>query len=238
VHVTPTDPFDETRGSEPTPPSNPFAGRLFDTGSPAIGRESTEFLDEVNFNSPRIGAGRGARDSGFIFQDHEDDEDPYERYQHQPTSKYTTVRVAEDQGLEEDDEFLEEKRKPQPSKFDGALSFPRKVSRKIHTLHDKYPRSTKAGFIIAISLIPLFLFAFIILIIIATTGFRDPTVYSTSALDTSALEAGTWGFNFTRALNLTMINKSPMTIDVESIEVDINLARVAGSFEVFLTIRS
>jgi hypothetical protein len=233
VHVTPTDPFDDTPRSEPAPPSNPFAGSLFDTDSPAVGRESTEFLDEVNFNSPKIGAGRSARDSGFIFQDLEDDEDLYERYQDQPTSRYTTVRVAEDHGLEEDDEFLDEKRKPQPSKFDGALSFPRKVSRKIHTFHDKYPRSTKAGLIILISLIPLFLLAFIILVIIATAGFRDPTVYSTNALETSALEAGTSGFNFTRALNLTMINKSPMTIDVEFIEVDINLARIAGSFEVF-----
>jgi hypothetical protein len=221
----------------PAPTSNPFEGRLFDTDDPSIEDDpvETDLLDEVNFNSPKIGIGRGAGAGQFIFHDNDDEnEEGRESMQH---SRYTTVQVTEDHGLEEDDEFLDEKRKVQPSRF-AVVNFPRKISRKVHDLHDRYPRSTKAGLIILISLVPLFIIAFIILVVIATAGYQSPVVYSTSALETSSLEAGAWGFKFTRAFNMTMVNRSPMTLAIESIDVDVDLARLPGVFKVFLTIQS
>jgi hypothetical protein len=232
VHVPPTDPFEDA--ASPKAGSNPFEGRLFDAEAPGLARESTEYLDEVNFNSPQLGSGRGARSGPFSFQDHDDDdEDLVGNTQTSTNSKYATVRAAEDHGLEEDDAFLDEKQKTQASKFAGAMNLPRKISRKIHVLQDKYPRLTKAGLIVLLSLIPVFIVVFVVLVIIAMAGFRTPTIYSTNALETSALQAGSWGFNFTRALNMTMINKSSMKVAVESIDVDVDLAQVTGSFKVF-----
>jgi len=254
IHVAPRDSTDDSRS--PKTRSNPFEGRLLDLGSPTIGRESHEFhfpggkaetyedrpgreshevLDEVNFNSPNLRNGRAGSTGQFAFQDHEDDDEDYTSSgkitQHSPTkSKYATVAVAEHHGLDEDDVFLDEKTKPQQSKF--AAFFSRGVFRKYHELRQKYPKSTKAAIIILLSLAPLFIIAFVILVILATTGFQAPIVYATNALDTTALEAGDWGFNFTRAMNFTMVNKSPMAIDVQSIDIDVDLARLAGHFTV------
>jgi len=199
------------------------------------GRESHEVLDEVNFNSPNLCNGRAGSTGQFAFQDHDDDDEDYTSSgkitQHSPTnSKYATVAVAENHGLDEDDVFLDEKPKPKKSKF--AALFSSGMFRKYHEVRQKYPRSTKAAIIILLSLAPLLIIAFMILIIIATTGFQVPPVYATNALDTSALEAGVWGFNFTRAMNFTMVNKSPMAIDVRSIDIEVDLARFVGHFTV------
>jgi hypothetical protein len=236
-HVVPRDSFDGV--SSPKSASNPFEGRLFDTGSPTLGRESGEFLDEVNFSSPQLGSGRIARTGHFPFQDHDDDDDDDDTAGSMQNSKYATLKVAEDHGLEEDDAFLDEKRKPQASKFgDVKKAFasiaPKKISQNYHHLREKYPRSTKWGLIVLASLVPLFLIAFIILVIITVSAFSAPSVYSTNSLDTTALEAGVWGFKFSRALNMTIINKSRMEVDFESITVDINLARVPTNFVVSL----
>jgi hypothetical protein len=253
IHVVPRDSTDDSLS--PKTNSNPFQGRLLDLGSPTIGRESHEFplpsgngsfeypsgreshevLDEVNFNSPNLRHGRAGSTGQFAFQDHEDDDEDYTSSgkiaQHSPTkSKYATVAVAERHGLEEDDVFLDEKTKPHHSKF--AAFFSMGVFRKYHQLRQKYPRSTKAAIIILLSLAPLFIIAFVVLVILATTGFQAPMVYATNALDTTALEAGVWGFNFTRAMNFTMVNKSPMAIDVQFIDIDVDLARLVGHFTV------
>jgi hypothetical protein len=242
-HVVPRDSINGV--SSPKSTSNPFKGRLFDTGSPDVGRESHEFLDEVNFTSPQLGSGRGTRAGQFTFQDHDndDEEDLYAFGKVGQTSaqnsKYATLKVAEDHGLEEEDAFLDEKRKPQSSRFGGikrafASVSPTAISKNIHHLHDKYPRSTKWGIIVLASIIPLFLIAFIILVILTAAAFTAPSVYATNSLETSALEAGVWGFKFSRALNMTIINKSRIAVDFESINVDINLARVPGNFMVYL----
>jgi hypothetical protein len=242
-HVVPQDSIDGA--SSPKSTSNPFEGRLFDTDSPSVDRESHEFLDEVNFSSPQLGSGRGPRAGQFTFQDHDDDdeEDLYASgnvsQASTQNSKYATLKVVEDHGLEEDDAFLDEKRKPQSSRF-GAIKkafasiSPTAISKNIHHLHDKYPRSTKWGIIVLASIIPLFLIAFIILVILTAAAFSAPSVYTTNSLETSALEAGVWGFKFSRALNMTIINKSRMEVEFESINVDINLARVPGNFMVCL----
>lgn len=258
IHVVPRDSTEES--PSPKTRSNPFEGRLLSLGSPDIGRDSHEFtlpggilesheyppgresheiLDEVNFHSPNLRNGRAGSTGQFAFQDHEDDDEDYESgkiTQHSPTkSKYATVAVAEHHGLNEDDAFLDEKTKlQQQSKFAAFMSkvTPYRAIAKYHELRQKYPRSTKAAIIILLSLAPLFILAFVIVVIIGATGFQAPTVYPTNSLDTSALEAGVWGFNFTRAMNFTMVNKSPMAIDVQSIDIDLDLARFAGHFTV------
>ena len=256
-HVVPRDSTDDS----PSPKTrfNPFEGRLLDPGSPDLGRESHEFplpggkvesheypfgreshetLDEVNFHSPNLRNGRAGSTGQFAFQDHEDEDEENTSgkiSQHSPTkSKYATVAVAENHGLEEDDAFLDEKTKHQQSKLGAFVSkvIPHRAVAKYQELRLKYPRSTKAAIIILLSLAPLFILAFVIVVIIAMTGFQAPTVYPTNSLDTSALEAGIWGFNFTRAMNFTIVNKSPMTIDVQSIDIDVDLAQFVGHFTV------
>src|SRR5277367_1307367 len=129
IHFVPRDSTDD--GSSPTTNPNPFEGRLLDLGSPVLGRDSLEFsihngnvqsheyppgreshevLDEVNFNSPNLCNGRAGSTGQFAFQDHDDDDEDYTSSgkitQHSPTnSKYATVAVAENHGLDEDDDF-------------------------------------------------------------------------------------------------------------------------------------
>lgn len=234
-HVVPRE--DET--ASPKPPSNPFEGRLFEGLSPSVARESNEFLDEVNFNSPDLNSGRGTRSGRF--QDHDDeDEDLYssDKSGHSsPKRKYTSVQVAEDHDEHEDDVFLDEKRKAQPGKFAGMTkAFPKivpRVPKRLRALYNKHPKAYKWSVCGLFSLVPLFLIAFIIIVIITAAGFHPPTVFSTNSLDTSALEAGVWGFNFTRALNLTILNTSKMTVDFQTIDVDVTLARVPANFMVY-----
>jgi hypothetical protein len=220
--------------------SNPFEGRLFEGLSPALGRESHEFLDEVSFRSPDMNAGRGVRSARF--QDHDDEEedqsDSDKSGPASPRKKYTSLQLAEDHGEDEDDVFLDEKRKPQSSnnKFSSFKNFiptiSPKLSKKLRDVYNKHPKSTKWSLFALASLVPLFLIAFIILVIITEVAYQSPTVFSTNLLSTSALEAGIWGFNFTRAVNLTMINTSKMTVNFETIVVDVNLARVPANFKV------
>ena len=228
---------DET--SSPRPVSNPFEGRLFEGLSPVLGRDSHEFLDEVNFNSPRLISGRGARSGQF--QDHEDEDgelsDSDKSNPSLPKKKYTSVQLNEDHGEEEDDVFLDEKRKVQPGKLSGMKKiFPSMVPnipKRLREAYNKHPKWFKWGVIGLASIIPLFLVAFIILVIITETAFQDPIVFSTNSLSTSALKAGVWGFNFTRAMNFTMINPSKMAVDVQTINVDATLAQMPVNFEVY-----
>jgi hypothetical protein len=224
--------------SSPRPASNPLEGRLFEGLTPSLGRESHEFLDEVSFNSPDLRSSRGARTGRF--QDHIDEDDDHSDSDKSslssPKKKYTSVQLHEDHGEDEDDVFLDEKRKTQPSKFSGIKnlipSIAPKVPQRLRQFYNKHPKSTKWGICGLASIIPLFLIAFIIIVVISAAGFRPPTVFSTNALATSALEAGVWGFNFTRALNLTMINPSRMAVDFQTIDIDVNLARVSANFKV------
>lgn len=248
VHVAPRESFDDP--VSPKSQSNPFEGRLFDADTGPIVSEDHHEFDEVTFNSPIIGAGRGSGPGQFHFQDHEDDdEDLYDDATTDVESetkngKYTNVRVAEDHGLEEGDTFLDEKRKVSLTSLGSAQKnmkrsltgfSPRRIVANYRRLREKYPRWTKWGLIVLASIIPLFLFAFIILVIIAVVAFHSPTLYAPNALGTSHLTAGAWGFNFTRAVNMTMINRSPMAIAVNSIDVNIDLARGTGNFMVHLT---
>jgi hypothetical protein len=263
IHVAP--PRDSIEDASPKTRSNPFEGRLLDFESPVVAgesheftfhfakvstevpssgeRESHEILDEINFNSPNLRNGRAGSMGQFAFQDHDDDDEDYDNgkiTQTSPTnSKYATVAIIENHGLDEDDAFLDEKRKPQPTNFGTFTSAitPHRLRHGLRALHDKYPRSTKAAIIVLLALVPLFIVAFLILVIVTLTGFQAPTVFMGNSLDTSALEAGSWGFNFTRAMNLTIINKSPMTIDVQKIDIDVDLARSVGHFTVLSSLR-
>jgi len=241
IHFVPRDSFEQ-----PVSPtairSNPFEGRLFDTDTgPIVIEETNKKFDEVAFDSPMIGAGRGAGVSQFHFLDHDtDDEDLYGDSSlegQRKKGKYNNVRQSEDDGLQEDDIFLDEKRKlhltPVGKMKKGIANLsPKKIRQHYHHLRQNYPRSTKIALIILASIIPLFLIAIIILVVIALIGFKAPTVYSPNALGASHLTAGSWGFNFSRAINLTMVNNSPMEISVENIHVNIELARAVNDFQV------
>jgi hypothetical protein len=71
-------------------------------------------------------------------------------------------------------------------------------------------------------------------VIVGATRFQSPTVFMSNSLETSALEARVWRFNFTRALNITMTIKSPFVIDLKSIDINLELARGVGNFQVQL----
>ena len=215
-----------------------LSNRLFEGLSPALGRESHEFLDEVSFHSPDLNSGRGARSGRFQDSDDEDEDqsDSDKSGQASPRKKYASVQPVEDLGEDEDDVFLDEKRKPKSSKFSRLMKFiltiSPKLPQKLLEFYNKHPKPTKWSLFALASLVPLFLIAFIVLVIITEAGYRSPTVYPTNLLATSAPEAEIWGFNFTRAVNLTIINTSKMTIDYETIDIDVNLARVPANFKV------
>lgn len=213
-----------------------------------MGRQSHEFPDSGPFSSPKPYSGRGSRSGPFIFSDldldNDSDDSVYSKSKVTQLSpinvKYENLEIEDHHGTDEEDVFLDDKHKTQSFKFatikKKALAAVDAMSKRYWRIRDKHPRACKFGWIALISLIPLWIVAFITLGIIANTAFRAPIIYTNGSLNTTSLRAGAWGFDFNRALNLTMVNQSPMTVNFGVVEMDIDLTQVQGAFTVRLLI--